>query len=283
MNINNINNDGLVAFDGIRFYYSNITSDDGKLYKKSIDFKNTEKLSDISNVNYINIKDNYIYYVSENKIYKLNITTIENEVIYIHNNEYEWISNMGIINKDMFFSTNDEESTQYIMDLDILHANKLYCDAYGFIINNNKIYYSGNKDFGIYSFNLNTNRSLKLVDDNTLFPIISDNFLYFFNLDEKNFYKLNINNHSTKESIVKLNGAAHEDINYYNIIYNNLIFSKESLFKYNFVTKETTIIQNMNSSEINIINNEIWFKVYENDEFKLYKTDLNGENLTLID
>lgn len=281
MSINNVNNDGLVDFDGINFYYSNITSDEGKLYKKSADFKHTEKLSDVNNVEYITIKDKFIYYLSENKIYKLDLNTNENEIIFTHNDDYEGISDMAIIDNNMFFSTNDEDSIQYIMNLDTFTIKKLYDDAFGFIINDNIIYYSGNKDFGVYSFDLNTNKSLKLVDCNADYLLIKDNILYYH--DNTNFYDLNISNTPPTKSIIKTNGMDHISVDAYNILSNNLICSKFDLFKINLTTGQIITIQDIMADKINIVNNEIWFRGYEDDEFKLYKTDINGESLMIIE
>lgn len=39
---------------------------------------------------------------------------------------------------------------------------------------------------------------------------------------------------------------------------------------------------NITSDSINIINDEIWFRGYKDDTFKLYKMNLDVKNLTLI-
>ncbi|WP_326522671.1 MULTISPECIES: DUF5050 domain-containing protein [Clostridium] len=55
------------------------------------------------------------------------------------------------------------------------------------------------------------------------------------------------------------------------------------MYRIDLNNKEIKKINNIKSNEMNIINNEIWFVAYEDSEFKLYKMDLDGSNLTLIE
>ncbi|MGN9163873.1 DUF5050 domain-containing protein [Tissierellaceae bacterium HCP3S3_D8] len=282
----NINNDGLVYYDGENFYYSNITSDGGKLYKQSADFKNKEKLSDINDIKYINKHNSYIYYVSKNSIYRLNLNTKENKIIFIHDDEYEWIFNMTIFNNRMFFSTGDEDSTQYMMDLETLSVEKLFTNAYGINIEDNIIYYSGNKEKGIYSFDLNSKEFLKIANDNVSYPIIKDDYLYYFNFEEESFYRLDLNDNFAKEKVINLNrdiDSFYVSPSDFNISSNNLIYAQHYLFKVVLITKKITQINNISSDSINIVNDEIWFRGYIDDEFKLYKMDLSGNDLMVIE
>ena len=283
MNINNINNHGIVYLDNKYLYYSNIFSDEGKLYRLDLNLNNREKLSDFKSARYIQSYKDYIYYVSENIIYKLNLNTMENIIVFCHEDDYEWISYMAIINKKLFFTTNDEDSTQYIMDLDTNYIEKIFDNSYGFNIWQNKIYFSGNKNFGIYSFDLNTKKTLKLINDNADYPIIKDDILYYFSLSNKSFYKLNINNNSISKLSINKNLLDSQTVYHYNILFNNLLFSTtKGLFKYNLESGKTSLLHSITSDNINIINNEIWFVGCEDNISKLYKTDINGTFLTLI-
>ena len=103
INYGNLVNDNIVCIDE-DIYYSNLTSDDGKLYMRSLNLDKKIKLCDIPDVKYITKKENYIYYTSAANIYKLNLDTLHNEVIFSGSEDYGWIDDMSIVRNEMFFS-----------------------------------------------------------------------------------------------------------------------------------------------------------------------------------
>ncbi|WP_270305444.1 DUF5050 domain-containing protein, partial [Terrisporobacter petrolearius] len=64
MNYGNLMNDKIIHIEGEWIYYSNISSDKGRLYKKNLKTNDKIKISEIEDVKYIHKKDNHIFYTS---------------------------------------------------------------------------------------------------------------------------------------------------------------------------------------------------------------------------
>lgn len=76
----NLNNNGHYAFHDGWLYYNN-HNDEGRLYKKKLDGSEIRKVSDDSNVVYINAVRDKVYYLSNHKIVKSSLDGTEREVL----------------------------------------------------------------------------------------------------------------------------------------------------------------------------------------------------------
>lgn len=274
INYGNLINENIVCIDGESIYYRNITSDDGKLYRKNLNLDKKTKLCDISDVKYITKKEDDIYYTSTSNIYKLNLDTMHNEVIFSGSEDYGWIDDMSIVNEEMFFSLD----YTYKMNLNTLEISKIAENTFGLNIYNGKMYYSLDEGDGLYELDLKTNEYKELCNSKTSAPIIQDDFIYYLDINEKSFFKINLSNY-IREKIVELD----KDLLQFNLYKYYIFYSDQYLYRINIKTKKIEQISNINSNEINIFNDQIWFVSYKKGEFKLYKMDLDGKNLTLVD
>lgn len=272
INYGNLVNDNIVCIDE-DIYYSNLTSDDGKLYMRSLNLDKKIKLCDIPDVKYITKKENYIYYTSAANIYKLNLDTLHNEAIFSGSEDYGWIDDMSIVRNEMFFSL---ENT-YKMNLNTQEIKKIAENAFGINIYNNKMYYSLNEGNGLYELDLQTNKSQKLSDSKTSCPVIYGDFVYYMDVDEKAFHKMHLFNYE-KEKVTDLD----EDLLNFNLYDKYIYYSDMYLFRIDIKSNKIEKISDIEAEKINIFDDQIWFVSYE-DEFKLYKMDLKGKDLILID
>ncbi|WP_291565211.1 MULTISPECIES: DUF5050 domain-containing protein [unclassified Clostridium] len=281
LNYGNINNDGLVYCDGENIYYSNITSDNGKLYSQNLELSDKVKLSDIEEVLYITKYESFLYYVSKNSIYRLNLDNHQNEIIYNTGNEL-YVYDMSIVGEELFFSVGCDDVITYKMNLKTLISEVIIKNTYGIIVFNNYAYYSLNVGDGLYGLNLNNNEIIQINDTRSSWPIINNTYLYYIDIanNKSTFFRINLNTPNyKKEEIININ----KEIDYFNIASNYIIYEDYYIYRIDLNTKEIKKINNIKSNEMNIINNEIWFVAYEDSEFKLYKMDLDGGNLTLIE
>lgn len=283
LNYGNINNDGLVYCDEENIYYSNITSDNGKLYSQNLKFNNKVKISDIEEVRYITKYESFLYYVSKNSLYRLNLNNQQNELIYSTGNEV-YVSDMSIIGEELFFSVGCDDVITYKMNLNTLISEVIIKNTYGIIVFNYYAYYTLNIGNGLYELNLNNNKILQITGARASYPVIKNNYLYYIDTDIDNnkstFFRIDLNAPNyIKEKIIDVN----KKIDYFNIASNYIIYKDFYLYRIDLNNKEIKKINDLQSDQINIINNEIWFVAYEDNEFKLYKMDLDGNNLTLIE
>ncbi|WP_291580354.1 hypothetical protein [Clostridium sp. UBA6640] len=71
------------------------------------------------------------------------------------------------------------------------------------------------------------------------------------------------------------------NINNYGLVYCDGEFYED--FYLYIIDLNNKELNNLQSYQINIINNEIWFVSYEDSQNKLYKMNLDGSNLALIE
>lgn len=270
----NIVNSGLVYIDNESMYYSNITSYDGKLYRRNMKSNKKTKLSDIHDVKYIAKYNESIYYTSTTNIYKLNPNTLYNEIIFSGCEDYGWVDDMSIVNDEMFFSL----GPTYKMNLKTLELSEIVDNTFGVNVYNDKMYYSLNEGNGLYELNLNTNESVKLSDSNTSCPIVQDNFLYYLDIYKKSFFKINLSDYK-KEKLANLD----KDIISFNIFKNYIFYKDDYLFRIDIENNEIKKFNDLDCNEIFVFENQVFFVSYENHEFKLYNMNFNGDNLVLID
>lgn len=276
MNYGNLMNDKIIHIEGEWIYYSNISSDKGRLYKKNLKTNDKVKLSEIDDVKYIHKKDNYIFYTSECSIYKLNIDNLENEVIFKGSEDDGWIDDMILLNDNLFFS----QDITYKMNLNTKEKTKITENAFGLNVYKENIYYSANDGKGLYKLNLFTNTKIKLLDTKVSCPIIQDEFIYYLDTDRKCFFRMNMLNNE-EEKIIKLD----KDLINFNLFKNYIFFSDFYLYKIDIESKKISKISNIEADQIQILNDKIWFVSYQENEreFKLYQMDFDGKNLKLFD
>lgn len=276
MNYGNLINDKIIHLEGEWIYYSNISSDRGKLYKKNLKSNEKVKLSDIEDVRYIHKKENNIFYTSGSSIYKLNIDNLENEIIFKGSEDYGSTDDMVPLNDNLFFTQDDI----YKMNLNTKEKIKIAENAFGLNVCKDNIYYCANDGDGLYKLNLSTNTIIKLLDTNVSAPIVQGEFIYYFDNDGAGFFRMNMLNNE-EEKIIKLD----KDLINFNLYKNYIFFSDFYLYKIDIESKKISRITDIDVGRIHILNEKVWFVSYQEDEreFKLYQMDFDGKNLKLFD
>lgn len=277
MNYGNLINEKIIHIEGEWIYYSNISSDEGKLYKKNLKSNEKVKLSDIEEVQYIHKRGNAIFYTSGASICKLNLTNLENEIIFKGSKDYGSIDDMVPLNDDLFFTQDDI----YKMNLNTKEKIKIAENAFGLNVCKYNIYYSANDGDGLYKLNLSTNTIIKLLDTNVSAPIIQGEFIYYFDNDRAGFFRMNMFNNNEEERIIELD----KDLIDFNLYKNYIFFSDFYLYKIDIKAKKISRITDIDAGRIHILNEKVWFVSYQEDEreFKLYQMDFDGKNLKLFD
>lgn len=276
MNYGNLINEKIIHIEGEWIYYSNISSDRAKLYKKNLKSNEKVKLSDIEDVRYIHKKENNIFYTSKCSIYKLNIDNLENKVIFKGSEDDGWIDDMILLKDNLYFSQDDI----YKMNLNTKEKIKIAENAFGLNVCKDNIYYCANDGDGLYKLNLSTNTIIKLLDTNVSAPIVQGEFIYYFDNDRAGFFRMNMLNNE-EERIIELD----KDLINFNLYKNYIFFSDFYLYKIDIESKKISRITDIDAGRIHILNEKVWFVSYQEDEreFKLYQMDFDGKNLKLFD
>lgn len=279
----NLMNKGLFAEHNGRIYFSNPYDNDA-LYSMNSDCTNIKKLSDDS-VSYINVTDNYIFYVRNNfdpdnagmlfrgQLYgvirsKLNgkngkslTTDVISSMILLGNRVYYGSYDDGKI--QTMYTTIDKKETATIKGTQIPLYN----------IIDNKTYYSGtDTDHNIYSFDLSCGLADTLLEGNTYLASMNDDILYY--LDMSDNYVLTAYDTLTGTTKILYDGRC---VNYN--IYDDVIFFQtedgdNALHRMNLDGSNDTIIMTGNSDSISCTSQYTFFTLFGQNT--LYRVPTHG-------
>jgi|GEM_PF-1920795 len=282
----NIINDGLVATGDGYIYYSNITSDDGRLYRMNCDCSEKVKLSDDTFVKYINVIDSNVYYSSDNYMYILNLLSKEKELIgKVHINEK--IQELNIVDNFAFYTTDAPKSSLYKMNLLTKEICILSDDSPMFInilqdyiiylaevINEDSIYTC------IYKMKFDGSEKTNIIDDNAWYiNIINDDFYYASDKNEGHLYMLDNKTGTTCEIFDHSVSYINNDKQYIYFIDNN---KNCALYKVNIENFEIKVLEDCFASNIHLINDFIYYLSFEEDEDILCRIRKDGTDKQII-
>lgn len=278
----NIINEGLVCSDNNYIYYSNITSDEGKLYRINSDGSEKIKLSDDINTKYINVMEDSIYYASTNCIYKLHLTSKQKKIIdkvNIDENIYE----LNIIGDYAFYSTDVPKSSLYKMNL-LTNERYTLCDDSPMFINilEEYIIYLAefNNDTCIYKMNFDGSKKTKIIDDDAWYINNINNDLYYASdNDSGHLYKL-----TEKNSVFKIYDHR---VSHINNDTDYLYFSNANeygaLYKFNIESLKSEILEDEFTSNILLIDDYIYYVRFKDENNTLCRMRKDGTDKQIIE
>lgn len=180
-------------------YYTNL-SDRGNIYRMDLDGSNRTKLTDEGSCRYINVTDNYIYYVQNaaqyggGNIYRMNLDGSGKTLIKSGNNSF-----MNVYEGSIYFTDGLEGHGLYKMNIDGSSVTKLTNDeSYYINISGDTIYYMNNSDNGsMYSIKIDGTDRKRLTDEKAYNINISGDYIYYkTDLDFGETHKIKISENS---------------------------------------------------------------------------------------
>ena len=279
-NQSNIMNEGLVTNDDDFIYYSNISSDYGKLYKMNYDCSGKIKLSDDINVKYINVIGHIVYYSSSSCLYSLNLLSKQHELI-VQVDIHENILELNIVNNYAFYTTDSPKSSLYKMNLLTGEIRVLSNDSPMFIniFQDHIIYLSEviNEDCVhrcVCKMNFDGGNKINIINTNALYINIIDNNLYYASKENQgHLYKLD---NKTGTTFKIFNHSVSNINNNQNFIY--FIDNNEhgALYNLNIDTLETEVLVDCFARNIHLINDYVYYISYKGDNHILCKIRKDG-------
>lgn len=197
----NIYNGGLFCEADGHIYFSNL-SDDGNLYVTDSNLLNFKKLSEDKAV-YINVDNNYIYYVRANNTRENsthNILMYNNTGVYrIKQNgsdlkavSYQPGAYLTLKGNHLYYQKYDVESGLFLYQnsIDCSEEKLLVKDAViPAAVKENKLYYAGlSYDHNFNAVDLSTCNTKAVLEGSFLYPILHSGYLYY--MDVKDNYKI---------------------------------------------------------------------------------------------
>lgn len=275
--VGNIYNGGLFSEQDGKIYFSN-GNDDGCLYVTDANLMNFKKIHDDKAV-YINVDENYIYYVRANHTrqerYK-NILLYNNTGIYRINQNGSNIKSISY-NPGAFLTLcgNMLYYQKYAVDTGLyLHQNttdgtdeKLLIEeaAIPSIIVDNQLYYAGlSQDHNLHQFDLSSYNGRTFYEGGFLHPIVHDGYLYYMNIeDDYKLYRMRFDG-SSPEMIVNKRCATFNVTNNGKFLYYQVDDSKNNGI--NRIYLETMEVENLlvgNFKQIHVTDRYVFFRDFE--------------------
>ncbi|MBH1939794.1 DUF5050 domain-containing protein [Mobilitalea sibirica] len=274
----NIYNGGLFAEINGKIYFSN-DNDDGSLYSMNSDCSSVKKVHD-DKAAYINVDDNYIYYVRANNTRENNpghIFTFNNTGVYrinqngknikvISNNpgsyltlngNYVYYQNYDVENGLFLYRSKiDGEMKRLLLEEAVVPAGVM----------NNKLYYTGfTKDHNINTLDLSSFTENTYVSGNFAFPIFQGQYIYY--MDLSNNYTINRMNldGSNPTVLVQERCSTYNITNTGKYLYYQIDEMENSkICRLNLQTMETEVLLEGYYKQIHVTENYVFFKEFEN-------------------
>ncbi len=279
----NLMNKGLFAEHNGKIYFSN-PYDGDQLYSMNSDCTKIKKLSTDS-VSYINVTDNYIFYVKNNfdpdnagmlfrgQLYGVIRSKLNGSSAKSLTNDV--ISSMVLIGNRVYYGSYDNGKIQTMYTtIDKKETNTIkgtQIPLYSIV--DNKAYYSENShDHNIHSADLSSGADISVLEGNTYLASMNDDILYY--LDMSNNYAL-----TTYDTLTGVTKVIYDDkcINYN--IYDDVIFfqtedGNNALHRMNIDGSGDTIIATGNVDSISCTSQYTFFTFFGQN--MLYRVPTHG-------
>lgn len=263
----NIVNKGIVAEAGGWIYYSN-SADNNYLYKTN--GADNIKLSD-RKAHYINVLGGWVYFRNGNSLYRIRtdgteLTSLSGVYGYVMVGDDGWI----------YFQSNSSWDISR-KSLEGKNHQTLLSAGYSVnpIIDNNTIYYtygSSSENTKLSKYNLINKANNQLTDEDVSHVNVTDNWIYYINLEKQKIYKIDKDGQLKSELI----SDWAESLN----VYKDYAYYVNSEDRYIYRVKlDGTGKQQINqspSTNINIISDWIYYEDPTTNEY--YRMKHNGSN-----
>lgn len=287
----NIYNGGLFAERDGRIYFSN-DNDDGSLYVMNSDTSNIKKLHD-DKAAYINIDENYIYYLRANNTRENasgSILMFNNTGIYrikqngsdlkaISNNPGAYVTLKG---NHIYYQNYDADNGLFLYrnqtdgSLERLLLKEAVIPS---IILDDKLHYVGiNEDHNINTLDLSSFTIRPQIEGNFGYPIYSGEYIYY--MDQSNNYSINRMNLDGSDRIVLVD----ERTSTFNITnsgkylyYQVDNLDKSKICRMDLTTMEIETIMDGYFKQIHVTNNYVFFKDFSNQYTYIVSADGNAK------
>ncbi|MDF2538313.1 MAG: hypothetical protein K0S76_1334 [Herbinix sp.] len=283
----NIYNGGLFCEQDGKIYFSN-DFDDGCLYVMNSDCSNVKKIHKDKAV-YINVDENYIYYLRANNTRENNsgsLLMFNNTGIYritqaggnlkaITTNPGSFLTLKGNF---LYFQRYDVGVGLYLHQYQIDGTKERLLIKDSVIpaaVEGNYLYYAGYSDnHNINQLNLSSFNSSTLLEGNMAYPIFHGNYIYYISLEDK--YKLYRMNRDGSEPTLLVD----ERCSTYNItnsgkyLYYQVDHQEKSrICRMNLETLEEETLIDGNYKQIHVTEQYVFFKDFDNTETYVVSSD----------
>lgn len=283
----NIYNGGLFAERDGKIYFSN-DNDDGSLYVMNSDTSNIKKLHH-DKAAYINIDENYIYYLRANNTRENtsgSILMFNNTGIYRikqnGNNLKAISSNPGayvtVKGNHVYYQNYDADKGLFLYrnqtdgSLERLLLKEPVIPS---IILNNKLHYVGVlDDHNINTLDLSSFTTRPQIEGNFGYPIYSGEFIYY--MDQTNNYSINRMNQDGSDRIVLIDDRT-STFNITNsgryLYYQVDNLDKSKICRMDLSTMEIEVIMDGYFKQIHVTDNYVFFKDFDNQYTYIVSAD----------
>lgn len=283
----NIMNGGLFCEQEGKIYFSNDT-DDGSLYVMNSDTTNIKKVHD-DKVAYINVDENYIYYVRANNTRENNsgsILMFNNTGVYRINQNGENLlsitsnpgSYLSLMGNFLYFQLYDVNTGLFLYryKIDGSMERLLLKDAVipSAMIDNSLYYagYTGNHNINKLDLSSFTTRTHQ--EGNFAYPIIQENYIYYIDMEDN--YSINRMrlDGAEKTRLVDQRCSTYNITNSGKYLYYQVDDLENSgISRLNMKTMETELILEGNYKQIHVTDNYVFFKDFNNSNTFILSAD----------
>ncbi|TAH65290.1 MAG: DUF5050 domain-containing protein [Anaerolineaceae bacterium] len=283
----NIYNGGLFCERDGKIYFSN-DNDDGSLYVMNSDTTNIKKLY-YDKAAYINVDENYIYYLRANNTRENasgSILMFNNTGIYrlkqngralklISSNPGSYVTVRGNhvyyqnydVNAGLFLYRNQTDGS-----LERLLLREAVIPS---IIMDNKLYYVGvNEDHNINSLDLSSFTTRPCIEGNFAYPIFQGDYIYY--IDQSNNYTINRMNKdgSSRFIIVDERCSTFNITNSGKYLYYQVDnMDKSKICRIDLTTMETEVLLDGHYKQIHVTEHYVFFKDFDNTNTYIVSAD----------
>ena len=285
----NIYNGGLFSERDGKIYFSN-DNDDGSLYvmNSNADAESIKKLH-YDKAAYINVDENYIYYLRANNTRENSsgsILMFNNTGIYrikqngkglklISSNPGSHVTVFGNhvyyqnydVNAGLFLYRNQTDgSLERLLLREAVIPSKLI---------DNKVYYVGvNNDHNINGLDLSSFTTRACIEGNFAYPMFIGDYIYY--MDQSNNYSINRMNKDGSDRIVLVKDRT-STFNITNsgkyLYYQIDNMNKSKICRLDLTTMESEVLLDGNFKQIHVTNNYVFFKDFDNSNTYIISAD----------
>ncbi len=286
----NIYNGGLFSEQDDHIYFSN-DNDDGSLYVMSLNCTNFKKISE-DKAAYINVDENYIYYVRANNTRENNeggFFIFNNTGVYRINQNGSNIKaitgNPGayltLKGNELFFQRYDVGVGLFLYryKIDASMERLLIEDAViPAAIIDNLLYYVGySKDNNINVMNLSSYTTHTNIEGTFLNPIFKDGYIYY--MDGSDHYKIYRMKQDGSEvtKLVNYRCSTYNITNTGKYLYYQVDNQKQNgMYRLNLETMQEEELMDGNFKQIHVTSNYVFFKDYDNTKTYIVNADADA-------
>ena len=287
----NLNNGGLFCEYNSKIYFAN-PYDSDRLYVMNSDCTDARKLNDDC-VAYINVYNNYIYYVKNNFSEETIGAVFRGQLFGLYRCELDGTNCKALYDKltgvvslcgnYIYYQHNDNKNPLSLYKVRIDGKNNKQVSATPYnpaCVNNKKIYFSDDTNKNrIYSLNTDNDSVSPYYDANSYMVDMQGIYLYYIDLD-KNYSLMRFNtSNKTVELLYTPNVGKVVSINVYG---NKLFFQMESdggettgLYRMNIVGTQVEYVAHGNLTKVSCTSKYTFFRYYEEPNV-LYRVPTTG-------